>query len=110
MGVGFLNMSSVLMCPHGGKVQLISTNTRVKAMSDYLMRTSDTFAITNCPLNVAGAPHPCVRVQWVQPTTRSQVQSDSTITKDNVGLCIAGDQAVQGTVTVAFTQPRVTGI
>jgi hypothetical protein len=110
MAAGFLNMSSVLMCPHGGKVQFMSANTHVKAMGDYMLRTSDTFTITNCSFNVASVLHPCVKVQWVQPTTRSQVQSDSTLTKNNVGLCIAADQAVQGTVTISFTQPRVTGV
>lgn len=106
---GFLNISSLLMCPHGGKVQPISTNTRVKAMGDYLLRTSDTFTIAGCPFVLALAPHPCVQVQWMQPTTRSRVMNDSTLTEDNVGLCLAADQAVQGPVTIVFTQPRVAG-
>ncbi|SEO03852.1 hypothetical protein SAMN05216404_11086 [Nitrosospira multiformis] len=110
MAARFLNTSSVLMCPHGGKVQLVSANTRVKAMGDYMLRTSDKFTITGCSLNIAGVPHPCVRVQWMQPATRSQVQSDSTLTKDNIGLCVAADQAVQGTVTISFAQLRVTGV
>jgi len=110
MAAGFLNMSSLLMCPHGGKVQPISTNTRVKAVGDYMLRTSDTFTITSCTFNVAGMLHPCVKVQWMQPTTRSQVFGDSTLTKDNIGLCVAADQAVQGPVTIAFTQSRVTGV
>jgi hypothetical protein len=110
MAAGFLNMSSLLMCPHGGKVQLISSNLRVKAVGDYMLRTSDTFTITNCSFNVASVLHPCVKVQWMQPTTRSQVLSDSTLTKDSIGLCVAADQAVQGTVTIAFIQPRVTGV
>jgi hypothetical protein len=110
MAAGFLNTSSILMCPHGGKVEFISANTRVKAMGDYMLRTSDKFTITGCSLNIAGVPHPCLRVQWMQPTTKSQVQSNSTLTKDNIGLCVATDQAVQGTVTISFTQPRVTGV
>lgn len=109
MAAGFLNMSSLLMCPHGGKVQPISTNTRVKAMGDFMLRSSDIFTIAGCPFNLV-VPHPCVQVQWVQPAAKSRVLSDFTLTEASVGLCVAADQAVQGPVTIAFTQPRVTGV
>jgi hypothetical protein len=104
-----LNVSSLLMCPHGGTVTAISANTRVKAAGDFLLRPSDTFTIAGCTLNVAGALHPCVQVQWVQPGLQSKAVGDPTLNEQSVGLCAAGDQAVQGTVLINFTQPRVTG-
>jgi hypothetical protein len=90
-------------------VTAVSTNTRTKATGDFILRASDTFLIAGCPLNVAGAPHPCVQVQWVQPDTRSQVISDFTLSDESVGLCVAADRAVQGTVLITFTQLRVSG-
>jgi uncharacterized Zn-binding protein involved in type VI secretion len=105
-----LNTSSVLMCPHGGTVQATSANTRAKVAGDFIVRSSDTFMIAGCPLNVAGAPHPCMQVKWVKTDQRSRAAGDFTLNADSVGLCVAGDQAVQGTVMITFTQPRGSGI
>jgi hypothetical protein len=106
---GLLTMTSVLMCPHGGTVTAITTNARAKAAEDYLLRASDTFLIAGCPFILALVPHPCVQVQWVEPAARSQVMSDFTLTEESVGLCVAADQAVQGTVLILSTQPLVLG-
>lgn len=104
-----LTSSSVLMCPHGGTVQAITSNARVKAAGDFVTRSSDTFTIAGCPFVLGLVYHPCVRVQWVQPAARSRAVGDFTLTEESVGLCLAADQAPQGTVLIAFTQPRVAG-
>jgi hypothetical protein len=106
---GLLNMSSVMMCPHGGTVSAITSNARVQAASDFVLRSSDTFLIAGCPFTIGSMLHPCVQVQWVQPALRSQVMSDFTLTEESVGLCVAPDMAVQGTVIISFTQPQVIG-
>ena len=106
---GLLTMSSVLMCPHGGTVTMISSNTQVMAGGDLVVRSSDTFMVAGCPFLIGMVPHPCVQVQWVQPAARSQALSDFTLTEESVGLCVAADQAVQGTVLIMFTQPQVMG-
>lgn len=106
---GLLTASSVLMCPHGGTVQIVSTDTRVTAVGDAVLRKSDTFMVVGCPLTIGVVYHPCTTVQWVVPALRSQAMGDDTLTEDSVGLCQAADQAVQGTVLVSFTQPRVEG-
>jgi len=103
-----LNTSSIMLCPHGGTVSVISSNTKTKAGGDFVLRSADTFIIAGCSFN-PGTAHPCVRVQWVQTDTRSQVLGDFTLSAESVGLCVAGDQAVQGTVLVSFTQPKVSG-
>jgi hypothetical protein len=105
-----LNTDSMLMCPHGGMVQIISTNTRVQMGGGFAARSSDTFVIAGCPFMVALVPHPCVQVQWVQPAARSQVVSDFTLTEASVGLCLAPDQTPQGMVLIAMTQPQVSGL
>jgi hypothetical protein len=105
-----LNSDSVMMCPHGGTVQAITSNTRAQAASGFLLRASDTFVIAGCPFVLGVVPHPCVQVQWVQPASDSQAVGDFTLTEASVGLCVAPDQAVQGTVLVTTTQARVSGI
>lgn len=105
-----LNTSSILMCPHGGSVNVISSNTRVQAAGDYLVRSSDTFLIAGCAFMIGPSPHPCVQVNWVQTDNKSEVMSDFTLSEQSVGMCVAADQAVQGAVLINFTQPRVSGI
>jgi len=106
---GLLNTSSILMCPHGGTVQVIPGNTRTKAAGDFVLRQSDTYLVVGCPFVVGPMLHPCLQIQWVLPAAQSQVQSDFTLTEESVGLCVAGDQAVQGVALIVFTQPRVVG-
>ena len=104
-----LNSSSSMMCPHGGTVSAIASYTKVKVGGDFAVRSTDTFVIAGCSLNVAGAPHPCLQVQWVQTGLKSTVVSDPTLNDESVGMCVAGDQAVQGTVQITNTQSKVTG-
>jgi hypothetical protein len=105
---GLLNTSSMMMCPHGGTVTAISSNTRTKAAGGFVLRSSDTFVIAGCAFNPV-VPHPCVQVRWIQPDTGSQVLGDFTLSEASVGLCVAADQAVQGAVLILFTQPQVAG-
>jgi Na+/phosphate symporter len=104
-----LTAASVMMCPHGGTVNAISSNTKAKAAGSYLLRSTDTFTIVGCSLNVAAALHPCVQVQWVQTALKSKAIGDFHLTMNSVGLCVAADQAVQGTVLINTAQPKVSG-
>jgi hypothetical protein len=104
-----LNTSSVMMCPHGGTVSVTSSNTKAKAGGDFILRPSDTFTIAGCPLNISGSPHPCTSVKWVVSGLRSKAVSDATLNSDSVGLCLAADQAPQGTVLINSTQTQVSG-
>lgn len=105
-----LNSSAVIMCPHGGTVSVITTNTRVNVGGGPAIRASDTYLVAGCPFVIGVVAHPCMQVEWVQPDARSQVLSDFTLSEASVGLCKAADQAVQGTALIVFTQPRVSGI
>jgi hypothetical protein len=106
---GLLTTSSMMMCPHGGIVQASTSNSKVKTTAGYLLRSTDTFLIAGCVLNVAGVLHPCVRVQWVTSAAQSKTLQSSNLTKDSVGLCVAADMAVQGAVLIQFTQTQVIG-
>lgn len=104
-----LTTSSMMMCPHGGTVNAISSNTKTKAAGSYLLRSSDTFIIVGCPFVLGIPPHPCMQVRWVQTALKSKAIGDFNLTLDSVGLCVAADQAVQGTVLISTAQPKVSG-
>jgi hypothetical protein len=103
-----LNTSSVMMCPHLGTVSVTSLNFRARASGSYLVRPSDTFVITGCTYS-PGSPHPCVTVQWTTTDQSSSADGDSTLSDSCEGMCLAADQAPQGTVQIVFTQQPVSG-
>ena len=105
-----LNTSSQLQCPHGGQVQITSTNSKVKGGGAFLVRASDTFTISGCPFMVANAPHPCVTLQWLTMGMKAKADGDFVLTKDSTALCKAGDQAPQGSVMINNTQTKVAGM
>lgn len=110
MGANLLNASSQLQCPHGGMVQITTSNTKAKAGGDFIVRSSDTFTISGCPFQTpAPSPHPCMTVQWI--VTGQMVKADGALvlTKSSTGLCKAADEAPQGTVLINSTQTKVSG-
>jgi hypothetical protein len=106
---GLLTTASTLMCPHAGTVSAITSNARASAGSAPLVRATDTFLIAGCTFQISGAPHPCMKVQWLVNDLRSQVLGDYTLSEASVGMCLAGDQAPQGTVIISNTQQKVGG-
>jgi hypothetical protein len=104
-----LTQSSSLLCPHGGTVSAITTNTRAVVAGSPLLRASDTFLIAGCPFFVGSSPHPCLTVQWLVTNVRTKAAGDVTLSDASLGMCLAADQAPQGTVLIS-TQPRVKGL
>lgn len=65
-----LTTASTLMCPHGGPVQIVSSNTRTQTGGAFAALSTDTFVIAGCAFMIGPAPSPCVQVMWVQPAAR----------------------------------------
>lgn len=97
------------MCPHGGTVSIASQNVQASAGGDLIVRSSDTFLIGGCPFMAGSAPHPCMQIQWLEPSSMTQAAEDFTVTGASVGLCVAGDQAPQGAPEVVDTQAQGAG-
>jgi uncharacterized Zn-binding protein involved in type VI secretion len=98
------------MCPHAGQVNIVSTNTRVKADGQPLATMGDQFVVAGCAFTVPpGKPQPCVKVQWLAPATRVLIGGQPAILQSSSGLCQSAEQIPQGPPNVAVTQMRVTG-
>jgi hypothetical protein len=102
-----LNVNSILMCPHGGQVQIISTNTRTKGGGGFLVTAADTFIVVGCPFMIGPVPSPCVTVQWIVSDSRVKVNGSPTLSQSSVGLCLSAAQAPQGPVSIVNTQTKV---
>lgn len=111
MAGSLLTTQSQMQCPHGGKVQAISSNTKVSAgPGAYVLRKNDTFTIAGCPFQIPAPsgtiPSPCVRVQWLMADMRAKAERQPTLSETSVGLCFSAQQAPQGSVVVVSTQPQ----
>jgi hypothetical protein len=108
-----LTVNSTLQCPHGGAVQIITTNTRAKAAGGFIATSADTFVITGCPFQIPATPpipSPCVTVQWLVPDVRVKVNGSFTLSQASVGLCLSAAQLPQGPVIIANTQTKASSM
>ena len=105
-----LNVNSTLQCPHGGSVQIISTNVRVKVDSAFAALSTDQYIVSGCPFQIPAPsgtiPSPCLTVQWTVTDLRTKVNSTPTLSRSSVGLCLNAQQVPQGPVTIVNTQLR----
>ena len=62
---GFLlTVNSVVQCTHGGTALAVPSNTEVLADASPILVESDIHSVVGCPLNISGAPSPCLTVSW----------------------------------------------
>ena len=109
MASHFLTTTSVLLCPHGGTVTGSTTNTRVRAESNPVLRSTDTFTIAGCPYVIGTVPSPCLRAEWDVHCERHTAQGDPSLSLESVGYCLSAAGGMQGTVVIASTQGRGAG-
>jgi hypothetical protein len=108
--MGFLLDAGVtITCPHAGTATVTPRATRVSLGGKPPLLVDDVVTITGCSLNIAGAPSPCLRVQWLLPAMRVMVESSPVLLDSSVGLCVNAAGAPQGTALVTGFQTRVQG-
>ncbi len=109
---GFLlHVGAMGMCPHGGQLSTISTNTRVLVSGQPVATISDLYLIAGCAFTVPpGKPQPCIKVLWLVPASRVLVNGQPVILQASNGLCQSPEQIPQGPPIITTTQMRVSGI
>jgi hypothetical protein len=112
MSGNLLTINSSLQCPHGGSVQIVSANTRVKAAGAFAALVTDTFMVSGCPFQIPATPpipSPCLTVQWLVTNLKTDVNSTPTLSESSVGMCLSAEQIPQGPVSIITTQAKVAG-
>lgn len=102
-------INTSFQCPHGGMVQIITTNTRASAAGGFIATVADTFVVSGCPFQIPATPpipSPCVTVQWIVPDMRVKVNGSPSISQSSAGLCLSAAQVPQGPVVLVNTQQR----
>lgn len=97
-------------CAHGGQIIVAGTGARVTLSGLPVALAHDTHPVAGCPLNVSGAPSPCVTASQFIPATRVLVQGQPPILNTSIGLGKNAAQAPQGPATITSAQVRVTAI
>lgn len=96
-----LTTAARLQCPHGGQVQIVTTDTRSSAGGSPLATSADQFLVTGCPFQLPGpTPSPCVKVVWQRPDTRAKAAGSYTLSASSAGLCVSAAEVPQGPVVV----------
>ncbi|MCP3911606.1 MAG: hypothetical protein GY713_11685 [Actinomycetia bacterium] len=103
-----LTDEATITCPHGGTVEITSTNTDVTTNDTSILTMSDTFTISGCAFTLPGPkPSPCVRIQWVVPDLFVTVNQIPTLSRSSTGICFSADSIPQGAPIIADTQKKV---
>jgi hypothetical protein len=99
-----LTVNSVLICPHGGSVQISTTNSKVKLNGAFFALATDQFSISGCPfqipIGVGTKPSPCLTVQWLVVDLKNKVIGSPILNEASVGLCLTAEQIPQGPVNI----------
>jgi hypothetical protein len=110
MPAPLVQLGATVICPHGGQITDIPSNTRVLAGGTPLASAADTFLVAGCAfVNPAPAPSPCLRVQWLTTATRVTIGGSAAILQTSSGLCLNPASVPQGSPVIAATQARVMG-
>jgi hypothetical protein len=107
---GFLfHVGATAICPHGGQISTISSNTRVMVSNQPVATSADTSLVAGCAFTVGPKPQPCIRVLWLVPALRVMVNHQPALLQTSTALCQSAEQIPAGPPTVIAGQIRVKG-
>ena len=106
-----LNISSTVMCMHGGSAILTTSNSKVMADNVPALLESDIHSVAGCPFQIpvgAGTkPSPCIRIERSGGATKLQVNGVGVLVQSSIGKCYSPEGAMQGMATIANTQMKL---
>lgn len=104
---GFLlHFGATVQCAHAGQAQPTVTNPRVMVSGQPIVMQPAPYVIAGCPLNISGAPSPCVTANWVTAATRITSNGMPVLLLDSQAICIPNGTPL----LIVSTQTRVTGM
>ncbi len=107
---GFLvQVGASAICPHGGQINIIPSNSRVLLNGQPASTINYQFMVTGCAFSVGTKPQPCLTVKWLVPSARVFLSGSPAILQNSTGLCLSAEQIPQGPPNVITPQPRVRG-
>jgi len=99
-----LTINSKIMCPHGGNVLLLTSNTKLLVENVPALIESDIYSVTGCPFTVGSKYSPCVKVEWNQGALKAKSNEISILVNSSMGKCTNLEGALQGMALIINTQ------
>jgi hypothetical protein len=109
MAGNVLTTASTIMCMHGGRATLITSNTKVFAQGAPALLETDVHPVVGCPFTVGPKYSPCVRIEWSAGAEKVSVNKTSVLTWSSIGKCF-GAEGPQGIATIVNTQLKVSSV
>jgi hypothetical protein len=105
-----LTTASTVLCPHGGTLTLITSNTTSRVDGAPMLLVIDVHPIVGCPFAVGPKPQPCVVARWVAGASRTKVNQTPVLLTNSVGICHSAEQIPQGPPNIVKVQQKARGI
>lgn len=106
-----LHAGAVVMCPHGGSLNLAAPVPRVLLSGRPVAVISDPGPVAGCPFQIptpgGPKPQPCISTRWMVAATRVTVLGQPVLINPSVALCLSAEQIPGGPPSVLVCQARV---
>ena len=99
-----LTTASTIMCPHGGRATLFTSNRKAFAGDTPTLLESDIHPVVGCPFTVGSKYSPCIRIEWSAGASRATVYGAPVLVRSSIGKCLNAEGAPQGVATIVNTQ------
>ena len=100
-----LTTASTIMCSHGGRALLMTSNSKSFSSAPVLLE-SDIHPIVGCPFTVGPKYSPCVRIEWSGGAGKAAANGVPILIQSSIGKCIGVEGAMQGVATIVNTQVK----
>jgi len=103
-----LTTSSEILCQHGGRTILTSSNHDLFINGKQILIETDVQQMVSgsCPFN-PGHPSPCVSIEWSQGSQHTKNNGIRLLTKSSIGKCYNINRVFQGSAIIKSTQRKV---
>lgn len=102
--IPILTTASTLLCPHGGELQLSTSNRDAIIDGAPALLLTDVHPVARCTFTVGTKPQPCTTVRWMAGATQAKLHGVPLLLQNSVGLCYSADQIPAGPPVVAQVQ------
>jgi len=106
-----LNISSTVLCMHGGSAILTTSNSKLMVDNLPALLETDVHAVAGCPFQIPVGPgmkpSPCIRIEWSGGSTQVQVNGVGALVQSSIGKCYSPEGAPQGVANIVNVQTKV---
>jgi hypothetical protein len=99
---------SNIMCPHGGKAVLMTSDMKLFSDNAQVLLESDVHPVVGCPFTIGLKYSPCLRIEWTGGS--SKAGGIPVLITSSIGKCINAEGVPQGLAIIVSTQTKASAI